>query len=85
MKNYLPKIWTYIINLDEYESIGCHVIALYVNSDNVTYFHGFGVEYIPKEIKTYIGKKNIAPNTYRIQANDPTLWGYFCILFIHFI
>ena len=56
-----------------------------MNSDNVTYFHGFGVEYIPKEIKTYIGKKNIAPNTYRIQANDPTMWGYFCILFIHFM
>ena len=56
LKNYLRKIWTYIINLDEYESIGCHVIALYVNSDNVTYFHGFGVEYIPKEIKTFIRK-----------------------------
>ena len=85
LKNYLPKIWTYVINLDEYESIGCHVIALYVNSDNVTYFHGFGVEYIPIEIKMFIGKKNIATNTYRIQANDPTMWGYFCILFIHFI
>ena len=31
--------------------IGTHWIALYVNGDNVTYFHGLGVEYIPKEIK----------------------------------
>ena len=40
----------YVINLDEYESIGTHWIALYVNDNNVTYFDSYGVEYIPKEI-----------------------------------
>ena len=40
----------YIINLDEYESIGTHWITLYVNAKNVTYFDSFGVEHIPKEI-----------------------------------
>ena len=30
-------------NLDEYESIGTHWIALYVNVENVTYFDSFGV------------------------------------------
>ena len=40
----------YIINLDEYESIGTHWIAFYVNYNNVTYFDSYGVEYIPKEI-----------------------------------
>ena len=39
-----------IINLDEYESIGTHWIASYVNDNNVTYFDSYGVEYIPKEI-----------------------------------
>ena len=39
-----------IINLDQYESIGTHWIALYVNASNVTYFDNFGVEHIP--IKT---------------------------------
>ena len=43
----------YIINLDEYSGIGTHWIVLYVlNNNNVTYFDSFGVEHIPKEIKT---------------------------------
>ena len=41
---------TFIIDLDEYESIGTHWIALYVNAENVTYFDSFEVEHIPKEI-----------------------------------
>ena len=28
----------YIINLDEYKSIGTRCVALYLNGDNVTYF-----------------------------------------------
>ena len=39
---------TYIINLDEYESIGTYWIALYVNAENVIYFDSLGVENIPK-------------------------------------
>ena len=48
----LPKIrnGSYIINLDKYQSIGTHRVALYVNENNVTYFHSFGVGHIPKEI-----------------------------------
>ena len=44
----LPKVKDaeYVINLDEYKSIGTHWIALCVNCDNVTYFDVFGVEYI---------------------------------------
>ena len=51
-RNNLTKIrdGTYIIDLDEYESIGTHWIALYVNAENVTYFESFEVEHIPKEI-----------------------------------
>ena len=44
------KDGAYIINLDEYESIGTQWISLYVNDNNVTYFDSFGVEHIPKEI-----------------------------------
>ena len=40
------KYGPYIINLDEYESIGTHWIALYLNAENVTYFDTFGVERI---------------------------------------
>ena len=40
----------YIINPDEYKSIGTHWIALYLKGDNVTYFDSFRVEYTQKEI-----------------------------------
>ena len=52
---------------------------------NVTYFDSFGVEYIPKEIKKFIGNKNIIANIYRIQAYDSIMCGYFCIGFIDFM
>ena len=41
---------TYIINFDEYKSIGTYWITLYVNGNKVTYFDSFGDEYAPKEI-----------------------------------
>ena len=91
-RNDLPNItdWTYIINLDEYESIK---IALYVNAENVTYFDSFGVDHNPKkensvEIKRFIGKfignKNIITNIYLIKAYNSTMCRYFCIIFIDF-
>ena len=48
-RNNLPKIKSraYMINLNGYESMGTHWIALYVNDNNVTYFDSFGVEHIP--------------------------------------
>ena len=53
--------------------------------DEVIYFDSFGVEHIPKEIKEFIGNKNIKANIYRIQANDSVMCGYFCIGFIDFM
>ena len=60
-RNNLLKIkdGAYIISLDEYEKIGTHGIALYVNGNNVACFDSFGVEHIPKEIKKFIRNKNI--------------------------
>ena len=57
-KNNVPKKKdeTYVINLDEY--------------NNVTYFDSFGVENVPKEIKTLIGNKNVITNIYRIEAHN---------------
>ena len=56
-----------------------------MNSNNVTYFDSFGVEHIPKEIKTFINNKNIKTNIFRIQAYDSIMCGYFCIGFIDFM
>ena len=51
-RNNLSKIknGAYITNLDEYEPIETHWIALYVNAKNVTYYDSFRVAHIPKEI-----------------------------------
>ena len=75
----------YIIDLDEYSDIGTHWVALYVQNNDVTYFDSFGVEHITKEIRTFIGNKNIKTNIFRIQAYDSIMCGYFCIGFIDFM
>ena len=58
----------YIINLDDYESIGSHWIALYVNGYTGTYFNSFRVKHLPKEIKKFIGNANITTNMFTVQA-----------------
>ena len=86
-RDNLPKIkdGAYVINLDEYSDIGTHWVALYVQNNDVTYFDSFGVEHIPKEIRTFIGNKNIKTNIFRIQAFDSIMWEHFCIGFIDFM
>ena len=36
-----------------------HWIALFCNRNEIVYFDSFGVEHVPKEIKTFIEDKNI--------------------------
>ena len=79
------KDGAYVINLDEYSDIGTHWIALYVKNNVVFYFDSFGVEHIPKEIKTLIKNRNIKTNIFRIQAHDSIMCGFFCIAFIDFM
>ena len=54
----------------------------------IIYFDSFGVEHILKEMKKFIGSKNIiyfSTNIYRIQTYNSITFGYFCIVFISFI
>ena len=74
----------YVIDLDEYSDIGTYWIALYVQNNDVTYFDSFEVEYIPKDIKTFIGNNNIKTNIFRIQVYDSIMSRYFCTGFIVF-
>ena len=60
-------------------------MALYVNDENVTHFHSFGNEHIPKEIRKFIRNKNMISNTYRIQAYESMICRYSCIEFIDFM
>ena len=83
----------YVIHLDEYSDIATHWVALYAKNNDITYFDSFGVEHIPKEIKTFSNRssssasqnKNIKTNIFRIEANDSIMCGYFCIGFINFM
>ena len=52
---------------------------MYTHNNYVTYFDSFGVEHIPKEIKTLINSKNIEINIFRVLAYDSIMWGYFRI------
>ena len=56
--------------------------AFYVTTNNIVNFDSFGVEHIPKEIKRFIGNRNIITNIYRIQVYDSIMCGYFFIRFI---
>ena len=74
-RNNLPKIkdGAYVINLDEFKSVGTHWIALYVNGNNTAlYFNS-------------LGNKNIISNIYRIQAYNSIMCGYFFVGFIDFV
>ena len=95
-RNYLPnkiKKGAYVINLDEYENMGTHWVALFVKPKYIVYFDSFGIEHIPKEINKFINNdtikssslKRIKSNIFRIQAYDSIMCGYFCIEFINYM
>ena len=83
----------YVINLDEYSDIATHWVALYVKTDDITYFDSFGVEHISKGIIKFVGRpsssalllKNVIANIFRIRAYDSIMCGYFCIGLINFM
>ena len=89
-RDNLPKLEdeTYVTNLNDYTDIGSHWVALYLQNNGVTYFDSFGVEHIPKEIKTFVGDKNVktySKSIFRIQAYDSIMCVCFCIGFIDFM
>ena len=87
-RDNLPKITkkgAYVINLDEYENTGTHLIVLFIKTNEVIYFGSFGIGHIPKEINKFIGNKKIKANIFRIQAYDSIMCEYFCIEIINYI
>ena len=75
----------YVINLDAYADNETHWIALYVVNNDATYFDSFGVEHVPREIRRFIGNKNMQTNILRVQAYHLIMCGYFWIGFIDHI
>ena len=79
------KNGAYVINLDEYADVGTHWIAFYVKSNEFVYFDSFGIEHVLKEIRRFIGHKDIKTSIFRIQADNSIICGYFCIGFIDYM
>ena len=46
--------------------MGTHWVALFFNGSEIVYFDSFGVEYVPKEIKEFVGYKNSTANIFRL-------------------
>ena len=65
--------------------VGTQWIALFCNRIEIVYLDSCGVEYLPKEIKEFIGNKNIKANIFRVQANNSIMCGYFCTGLIDFM
>ena len=58
------------MNLDEIYRVGAHGIALFRNRSEFFYFHSYGVEHVPEEIKEFIENKNMKANIFQVQANS---------------
>ena len=56
-----------------------------VKTNEVIYFDSFGVKHIPKEIKKFIGNKDMKVSIFRLQVYDSIMCGYFCIKFINYM
>ena len=94
-RNNLPKTikkGAYVINLDEYENTGTHLVALFVKTNEAIYFDGFGIEHIPTEINKFNNNttkssslERIESNIFRIQAYDSIMCRYFSIEFINYM
>ena len=65
------------MNTLDLDDSGTRLVALHVNNNDVICFNSFGVEHIPKKIKTFINNKNIKTNIFRIQAYDLVMCGFF--------
>ena len=79
-RNNLPKKikdGAYVINLDEYAGVGTHWLALFCKRNEIVHFDSFRIEYIPAEIKEFIGNKNIKANVLQVKANNSII----CVTF----
>ena len=73
----------YIINLNNSWEMGSHWTIL-INSNrenNILYVDSFGIEYPPQEVlEVKANRKKLIVNTRRIQFDDTSFCGYYCLL-----
>ena len=61
------------MNFDKYEDTGTHWVALFCKRNEIVHLDSFGVEYIPEEIKDFIGNENIKANSIDLMLADKKL------------
>ena len=79
------KDGAYVMNLDEYADVGTHWITLFCSRNEIVYFDSFVIEHVRKEIKEFVGNKNIIAKIFRVQGNNSVMCGLFWIVFIAFM
>ena len=79
------KDGAYVMNLDEYADVGTQWITLFCSRNEIVYFDSFGIEHVRKEIKEFVGNKNIIAKIFRVQGNNSVMCALFCIVFIAFM
>ena len=86
-RNNLPRMkdGKYVINLDDKNSKGTHWVSLFIDRNTALYFDSFGIKYIPQEVLNKIKDKSIIHNIFRIQDNEPTMSGFYCIALIEYM
>ena len=61
------------------------MVSLFIDRYTAVYFVSLGIEYIPQEVLNKIRDKSITQNIFRIQDNESTMCGLFCIDFIEYM
>ena len=86
-RNNLLKIKdrAYVINLDEYESIGAHWVACMRMVIMWYVLITLELNIFRKKLEKIIDNRNIGTSVFRVQAYDSIMCGYFCIGFTYFM
>ena len=88
LRNNLPRIKDVInvINLDDKSSKGTHWVLLFIDKNTAIYFDSFGIiEYIPQDVLNKIKDKSITHLIFRIQDNESSMCGFYCITSIAYM
>ena len=71
--------------LDDKNSKGTRLVSLIIDRNLAVHFYSFGIEHIPQEVFKKIRGKSITHNIFRIQDNEPIMYGFYCIAFIEYM
>ena len=83
----VPKVGSYIVNLDDSTGYGTHWTAFIITDKIAMYFDSFGApmpQSILRFIKRYNSKLKIIYSIDQIQHKESIYCGYFCVYWLYF-